>query len=362
MNRLAIALCLATVTSCNCGKDQIKTLPPADPAPTCETDPSLCPPPTKPICEVNCNPVKGGTVTGRVCAADGSVWLAGATIWVRTSSTDRVSTVSDMDGRYTLKDVPPGEQVVHIEKGSFTATQVVTVQSEKTSVIPDAVCQLNVSPRVAVVKGSQYDRVEAVLNELGVKTESLDIYNTDWAEKLLSTDTALDKYDILFLNCRSYEPVFMAHPDMQQRLRNFVTRGGKLHASDQAYDIIEKLYPTMIEFYGDDTKLTSANQGDIVNALSAKVVDPALAQGLGKSTISIHYGLTTWSAMVSVDSSVHTYLTATSPLMNGQSIKDAPHIVGFQSGKGHVVYSSFHQEPGIGLDQEKILKLLMFEL
>ena len=32
------------------------------------------------------------------------------------------------------------------------------------------------------------------------------------------------------------------------------------------------------------------------------------------------------------------------------------------AGAGRVLYTSFHQEPGISLEQERVLELLMFEL
>lgn len=316
---------------------------------TCATNPELCP-----------TMVSTGSVAGRVCAADGHTWLSGALVYV-IHGDKRLSTHSEADGRYLLKDVPAGSQTLHIEKGSFSVTKQVTVQAGTFTQIPEDACQLDVAPRVAVVHGSQYDRVEGVLAELGVQTDALKIYSDDWAEQLLADDRALDAYDILFLNCRSNEATFNARPDMQQRLRNFVQRGGKLHASDQAYGIIELAFPTKIDFFGDDATRQAANQGNIVD-LNAQVVDLTLAQGLGHDTVRLHYGLTTWSVMVSVASDVHVYVKGTSPLLNGMVVSNAPQLVGFDFGQGHVVYSSFHQEPGIGADQEKILKLVMFEL
>jgi hypothetical protein len=349
MKRFAVALAVLSVSSCNCGHQGLVGIPP-DPK-TCATDPSLC--------EVG----KPGSISGRVCAGDGSTWLAGATVWVAGAGEDpRITTTSDADGRWKLDNVPAGTVTVHVEKGTFSSARDVVVTSDQTTVIPDDTCQLDVSPRVAVVHGSNYDLVEGVLRELGIKTEKLDVYYSDWADILLADDHGLDGYDILFLNCRSYEPTYMANPQMQARLKAFVQRGGKLHASDQAYDIIEVAFPDEIDFLGDDTVRAAANQGQIADALPAQVLDPSLAMGLGKTTINIHYGLTTWSAMTSVATDVHTYLTADSPLLDGTTLYGAPQIVGFTYGTGHVVYSSFHQEPGIGADQEHILKLLMFEL
>ena len=35
---------------------------------------------------------------------------------------------------------------------------------------------------------------------------------------------------------------------------------------------------------------------------------------------------------------------------------------GFSPGSGKVIYSSFHQEPGINVQQERVLQLLVFQL
>jgi len=215
--------------------------------------------------------------------------------------------------------------------------------------------------RIAVVHGSNYDRVEGVLQELGVDLETLDVYQSDWAEQLLANDSALDDYDILFLNCRSEEATYMAHPEMQQRLRDFVNRGGALYAADQAYDIIEVAFPEEIDFFGNDNARGSGDQGDTVD-VTAHIDDAPLAARMGGSTVGLHFGLTTWSVMVSAADDADVYIRADVPLLDGSTIENAPMTVGFHHGAGHVVYSSFHEEPGIGEGQEQVLKQIMFEL
>ncbi|MBI1945655.1 MAG: carboxypeptidase regulatory-like domain-containing protein [Deltaproteobacteria bacterium] len=344
MKRL-LPLCLALAFSgCDCGLEPLDQIPdPPAPEPTPEPDPF-------------------GAVAGRVCGPDGVTWLSAASVWIEPEGEARLSTTSDGEGNYRLDGVPAGPQTLHIEKGSFATTRDVEIPAGETLLIPDDACELDLGPRIAVVRGSQYDNVEGVLQELGVQAEVIDVYQSDWAEQLLSDDEALLQYDILFLNCRSNEATYAERSDMQQRLRAFVEGGGSLHASDQAYDLIELTFPDMINFYGEDEVRGAADQGDSVDQLAAAVLDDNLQTALGHSVIDLHYGLSTWSAMVSVDDDVHVFIQADSPLLNGQVLEDAPQLVGFDHGAGRVIYSSFHQEPGIGVDQEQVVRLILFEL
>jgi hypothetical protein len=325
-----------------------------------------------------------GAVEGRVCSPDGATWLGGATISIETGSIETgsietgsndtggsesgagsadgvIRTLSDFEGRFRLEDVPAGPHVVLIEKGSFASTREVFVEAGLTVSIPEDECQLDHAPRIAVVRGSLYDNVEAVLTEIGVEAETVDAYGADWAERLLGSDDGIADYDILFLNCRSNEATYAQRPDMQQRLRDFVFAGGSLHASDQAYDLIELTFPDKIDFLGDDNARGAADQGAAVD-LYGRVLDPVLAHQLSTDTVEIHFGLATWSVMTGAAPGVDLYMQGDAPLIDGGLIRDAPLIVGFDHGDGRVVYSSFHQEPGIGQDQENVLKLIMFEL
>lgn len=345
MKRL-LPLGLALIfSSCDCGLEPLDQIP--DPPPVDEPDPE---------------PASFGAVAGRVCGPDGVTWLAVASVWIEPAGEARLTTSSDGGGHFRLDGVPAGAQTLHIEKGSFSSTRAVDIPAGATLTIPDDACELDQGPRIAVVRGSQYDNVEGVLQELGVQAEVIDTYQADWAEQLLSDDDALLEYDILFLNCRSNELTYAARPDMQERLRAFVEGGGSLHASDQAYDLIELTFPDKIDFLGDDNVRGDADQGASVDELAAEVLDDNLETALGHRVIDLHYGLTTWSAMVSVNDSVHVYIEADAPMLDGETLEHAPQLVGFDFGAGRVIYSSFHQEPGIGVDQEQVVRLILFEL
>lgn len=343
---LAIVAASALPGACDCGLEPLDTIP----------DPPVVKDP----------PAEGqfGIVEGRVCGPDGETWLAEANIYVKfdvNGLESRVETYSDGDGRFTLEGVPVGPRILLIEKGSFAGQREILVESGIVTTIPDDACALEHAPRIAVVHGSQYDNVEAVLAEIGIEAETIDVYDDTWADELLGSDVLVNDYDILFLNCRSNEVTFAANPTMQQRLRDFVAAGGSLHASDQAYDLIELTFPDRISFLGDDEVRGAADEGASVD-LIARILDDGLRGALNRSNVPIHYGLATWSVMTGVADGVHVYLEADAPLIDGDTIDNAPQIVGFEHGEGHVVYSSFHQEPGIGVEQENVLKMIMFEL
>ncbi len=308
-------------------------------------------------------PLELGGVRGRVCAPDGSGWLVDARASITPAGDDEIVSFTDDEGRFLLEGVPAGLQTLVIVKGSFQSTRAVAIPPGGILELPEDECALVPDElRIAVVRGSLYDHVEEVLDDVGVEAGDIDLYDGDWAERLLGADERVRDYRILFLNCRSAEATYLATPAMQERLRAFVADGGSVYASDQAYDLIEVTWPDRIDFYGDDLARGAGDRGAIADALPAELVYPPLASAFGRVDATLRYALETWSVMVEVGPDVIVYLRADSPLMGGTEIEDSPQIVGFEHGDGRVIYSSFHQEPGSHPDQLQILRLLMFEL
>ena len=342
---LVFSLGLIAVSSCDCGLEPLAQIPgkPHVDAPAPPDDPPAT-----------------GSIEGRVCTTDGTTWLAGADVVIAPVNGDRVTGTTDADGRFHVDGVAVGPQRVHITLGAVSVVKEATVVADQTTVIPDDVCGLNPALRIAVVHGSNYDLVEGVLGDLGIDPSTIDVYQSDWANQLL-TGGGLDAYDILMINCRAEQSAFMSNPEMQQALRDFVANGGSVYVSDQSYDIVEVAFPSEVDFFGNDNARKDADQGDRVD-VDATVLDSSLASRLGAPTVALHFGLTTWAVMTNTAPDVTVYIKADVPLLNGDTIHDAPMTIGFTHGAGKVVYSSFHEEPGIGAGQEQILKLLMFEL
>lgn len=334
---------------------------------TCELDP---PPP----------PGEVGIVEGRVCAPDGDTFLAGADAFVNLTGGGRVGDVTDADGRYRIENVPVGAQTVQIVKGSFSTTVSVTVAAGQTTVVPEEECAIEaVDLRIAVVTGD-YDRVQDVLTSIGIRAENIDTFSSSWAsfddewvDTLLSDYATLSQYDIVFLNCGVGDLGFTARffgvndPIVGENLRRFVSEGGSVYASDWAYTVVEKTWPDFIDFRGDDADLpaTQAKVGIEADDIIASIVDIDLAGALGSSTMTLHYPLAAWVVMESVVPSATVYVQGDAQVSEAagvSNLSDVPHTVAFRPGSGRVLYTSFHQEPGINPEMERVLQLLIFEL
>ena len=55
------------------------------------------------------------------------------------------------------------------------------------------------------------------------------------------------------------------------------------------------------------------------------------------------------------------YTRGNTPTSEG-TLTNMPLTVGFTAGQGRVIYTSFHQEPGVDSATARLLQLLMFEL
>lgn len=325
------------------------------------------------VCEPPEPPEGAGSVDGRVCAPDGTTWLSNATVYVQDEAGTRIAQdTTDVDGAYTLTGVPAGPQVVHIEKGSFSSTVDVVVPEGGVYTVPESECSLEAPDvQVAVVTGD-WDRVQDVLTNIGVDAANVDLYEgangAAWAGELLENFELLSTYDIVFLNCGVNDSGFRVSNEAfvnvaaRDNLRQFVQNGGSVYASDWAYALIERAWSDSIDFVGDDNGLGSSKQGQTATAIPGTIVDAQLAAAMGDADIELHYPLPSWVPMEAVAQGVTVYISGAAPLNDGTTRPDVPHTVGFNAGAGRVIYTSFHQEPGISVQQERVLELLMFEL
>ncbi len=304
-----------------------------------------------------------GDLEGRVCAPDGTTWLAGAQVYVDLPGGERVETTTDGDGRYTLQGLPPGTWQVHIVAGSFeTVTTVVIDEDETTVVIADSECAINTDDvKLAVVAG-MWDDVRTVLLDVGIDEGVITDFDFGWAEQLMGDPTYLATFDIVFINCGAEELEFASSPTLQANLRQYVQNGGSLYVSDQAYDVVELTFPSYIEFYGSDTAPSAAELGADTMSIQGSITDSILAASLGNSYIELHYPLPYWAMIESVSSDVRVFIRGDADSLDFDYLPNIPHTVSFRPGNGKVVYSSFHQEPGINIQQEQVLQLLVFQL
>ncbi|HEY4223979.1 MAG TPA: carboxypeptidase-like regulatory domain-containing protein, partial [Myxococcota bacterium] len=215
--------------------------------------------PSPATCEPAPPPPGSGTVSGRVCASDGTTWLAGATVQVTRADGTVTTTTTDGNGAYTLVGVPVGAQTVDITKGSFSTSIQVNVTADQTTVVPDDQCAItNPAVKIAVVTG-EYDQVETVLGDLGVNPSNITTYDgadvpTQWNTQLLDDFATLSQYDIVFFNCGLDDnPLVVFHdPTAIANLQQFVQNGGSVYASDWAFSLVETAWPNEIDFVGTD--------------------------------------------------------------------------------------------------------------
>jgi len=345
---------------------------------TCEAPPEPDPPQPEP--QPDPPPPATGEVAGRVCAPDGETWLADAEVSVTLEDGTVLSTSTNGEGRYLLEDLPEGEHTLTIVKGSFTTTIDITIVGDERTEIPEDQCELEQDLGIAVVAG-EWDDVRSVLLNVGIDAATITDYPANGGHAALLTDyEVLSQYDIVFFNCgaAALEADYLNSQVMKDNLRAFVEAGGSVYASDQAYDIVEQAFPEKIEFLHDDLPAPQRAQfGHVMEAVPAQITDLALATAMGTNSIELHYPLSAWAVMRSVASDVRVFIRGNADVQlvtffgittglpisySDQTLNNVPHTVSFNHGEGSVVFTSFHQEPGINLDMERVLQLLVFEL
>ena len=152
-----------------------------------------------------------------------------------------------------------------------------------------------------------------------------------WSD--LRAGKGLNGCEVLFINC-ARESVSAPRGDI---IRGFVERGGSVYASDFAGAVIQAAFPEMLHFSQD------GQPGEC----SCKIVDLGLRESMGPE-ISIHFDLGAWWQIRNTHASVRTYA----------KWKNMPIIVGFEAGKGHVIYTSFHNEAQVTKAEHELLRFL----
>ena len=82
---------------------------------------------------------------------------------------------------------------------------------------------------------------------------------------------------------------------------------------------------------------------------------------MGVHEFAIHFNYTLWGVIETTAPDTTIYTRGDAPTSEG-ILEDMPLTVGFSAGQGRVLYTSFHQEPGVDSATERLLQLLMFEL
>ena len=167
-------------------------------------------------------------------------------------------------------------------------------------------------------------------------------------EKTLADSNSCARFDAIFLTCAKItdEP---PSPQLIASLREFVSDGGTLYASDLRFDTLEKAFHELVD-------RESVAQGLSQN-LRAEVVSPDLVELLG-SEMPLHFDLDGWRPAAFRGEAVTVYLKGKFRTTAGIEII-APLLVKFPFGKGNVLFTSFHNEKQNSALESKLLNHLV---
>jgi hypothetical protein len=314
----------------------------------------------------SCNPGGGcgaGTITGWACAPSG-VKVPGATISVSATNCQgqavTLTGVEDGQGNFTVTNVPSGTVTVTVVKGDYQVSYTVTVANGGTTSVPSVVqayCFPDKQVKLAVVGGS-WDNIEKVLDKLGLSYDFYDAYSGA-AASLLSDLPLMSKYDVIFFNCGvQHTAILGQNPWISQNIKLYVQAGHSIYASDWAHIYAETPFPDAIDFHADDNNWALPKVGPAA-VVDAQVSHSALAGYLGKSSLPIHFDIGSWVLMSAAPLATTVCISGSVPGFGVAPLMVSHYPFG---GTGKVLFTSFHNNPNISGDVDKILKFTVFEL
>jgi len=325
------------------------------------------------------------------------------------------STQTAYDGTFTLKTVPSGDSIpIVFQLGRFRrvinmpiapcAAQSPAKDPNVDGVrLPHHDAELDAHdsiPRIAIATGD-WDQIECVLKRMGL--DRFDLYDdrggappptVGTLQQLLTDSQKLQGYNILVVNCtqNQFESI-VAQANVKQNLHDYVAKGGRLYATDWAYDVVNQI-PEFASFFcfqpdSGAAAMCSMNPqtpgvADSFDAYNnnATIVDPQLAEWLtlfpgvidNQKQVSVQYSFVVLSGVASDMMSFPTKVWVQGP---AKSYGTKPMTVTFDYMQcGRVHFSTYNTEPnGFVPDQtrfpncvtdfspqERILEYLMFEI
>ncbi len=299
-----------------------------------------------------------GTIAGRICDPETQTWLEGAMAYTNiTDSTglviDTRTALSDEEGHWVLEDIPGDARYdVWVQYGNEVLDfAVVTVDSASNPVVlPDPPCFDNGDATIAVVTGG-WDDLASLLPEFGFP--SYTIVNGQAGDEIvefLSNADALAEFDTLYFDGGHLEDgiFYGGNGDgtvtlITDNLAAYVENGGRVFATDWAYDVIERVWPSQIDFFGDDTVADAAQTGE-PGTLAATLLNPDLELLAGDAKVDVLYDASEYPLVEATDPSVDVLMTAKAPYRVGFdvfTIPASPLAVRFFAGDGEVVFTSW---------------------
>jgi hypothetical protein len=208
-----------------------------------------------------------------------------------------------------------------------------------------------------LVSPKQFDDIGAVLRGLG---EGFEHQTVDWDD--IKRPGKLESAQVLFLNCAGIPSRDPFVRDTAPTIRRFVEQGGTVYASDWAVTTIQTAFPGILEF---DKRGRSGE-------MHCTVRDRGLQEMIGRQ-VDVRFN-TSWWRVIKVDPSVRVFVTGTDEYADEDDL-DAlllddedddfsargklPIVWTFSCGKGHVLYTSFHNEAQTSEKEKALLRFLV---
>ncbi len=288
-----------------------------------------CPAPT--MCttsDTSCQCPDGGAtqITGTVYAPNGLDPVSHAFVFLASDPTNipkeeagahcikclsptlvRKSTLTDAEGKFALGDFAEGQQqTVVVRKGPFQRAYTLTPTQCSANAIPSDAIKLPADPTEAGTNGrfpmlavstGMFDRMEGVIQKLGINLDFVDIFNGGGDPAVANKGNSADelfagfdsttgednimKYDVVFINCGqsggSWDTIAQTRKELFDR---YVARGGRLYVTDMAYDFVEQTFPDKVAFLNDSGStagaIDAAEKGSAAASVTGTVEDQSL--------------------------------------------------------------------------------------
>jgi hypothetical protein len=193
-----------------------------------------------------------------------------------------------------------------------------------------------------LVSPSEYDDIGAVLREFG---KGFEYDSCEWEN--LCDWTFLRNYEVVYLNCAQVFEQADYRARLAPALREFVDRGGTLYASDWALTVVCEAFPGRL---GIDL---GGEEGDF----ACVVNDRGLKEFLGNE-MSIHFDMPAWAMLQELHHDVRVFIEARDLRRTNPRELRLPVVAGFESGDGHVLATSFHNEQQLSERERRLLRFL----